>query len=177
MADLDRLVDDFLQHTRREDARLHKALSRPGDAREPLGQLLERFDYDHTGSLDDGQRELARRVLSKVHRPSTRGFELLVGALDYLDVNTNQRLEHGELTLAIEILELFARAESVNDTLSTRELEMLHAVLRRLAPGGGALGEAARTGLRDSLWDPDAFLAEEKQRNPELAKLMADGGK
>jgi hypothetical protein len=170
MADL---VDDFLQHTQGEDAKLHKALGKLGDARAPLAALLERFDYDHTGTLDAKQRELARRVLVKVARPSAKGFELLVGALDYLDVNANQRLEHTELTLAIEILEMFCKAESVNDTLSARELEMLHAVLRRLAGSGkGPLDEAARTSLRDSLWDPDAFLGEEKQRNPELAKLM-----
>ncbi|HTM20002.1 MAG TPA: hypothetical protein VL172_05830 [Kofleriaceae bacterium] len=169
MADL---VDDFLEHTAAEDAKLHKALAKLGDARAPLGKVLERFDYDHTGVLDERQRELARRVLRKVHRPSAKGFDLLVGALDYLDVNTNQRLEHSELTMAIEILEMFSKAESVNDTLSQRELEMLHAVLRRLAGGPGPLDEAGRTRLRDSLWDPDAFLAEEKQRNPELEKLM-----
>jgi len=173
MADLDRLVDDFLEHTQGEDARLHKALAKLGDGKASLARVLERFDYDHSGSLDAGQRELARRVLTKVARPSAKGFDLLVGALDYLDVNTNQRLEHAELTLAVEILELFCKAESVNDTLSTKELEMLHAVLRRLDPAGkGTLDEAARTKLRDALWDPDAFLAEEKQANPELNKLM-----
>jgi hypothetical protein len=168
MADL---VDDFLQHTQGEDAKLHKALGKLGDASGPLSAVLSRFDYDHTGTLDARQRELARRVLTKVAKPSAKGFELLLGALDYLDVNENQRLEHTELTLAIEILEMFCKAESVNDTLSVRELEMLHAVLRRLSPKG-PLNEAARTSLRDSLWDPDAFLTEEKARNPELAKLM-----
>ena len=173
MADLKQLVSDFLKHTEREDAKLFKALDKLGDASDPLGRFLSRFDRDESGSLDERERELARRVLVKMHRPSAKALELLLGAIDYLDSNKNQRLEHEELGMAIEILELFSRAESVNDTLSTRELEMLHAVLRRLDPAKtGILDAAARSSLRDSLWEPDAFLAEERKRNPEFDKLM-----
>jgi hypothetical protein len=69
---------------------------------------------------------------------------------------------------------MFCKADSVNNTLSARELEMLHAVLTSRDPTGrGTLDQAARLELRDALWDPDAFLASEKQHNPALAALLA----
>ncbi|HUH05735.1 MAG TPA: hypothetical protein VML75_27275 [Kofleriaceae bacterium] len=169
------MIDDFLAHSETEDAKLARAFAKlSGDARDSFGALLGRFDYTHTGSLDADERALARRVLTLMHTPSGKGLELLVSILDYLDVNENQKLEHTELNLAVEILEMFCKADSVNNTLSARELEMLHAVLKSRDPAGrGTLDEAARLELRDALWDPDAFLAREKQHNPALAALLA----
>lgn len=168
------LIDGFLARAEAEDGKIAKAFGKlSGDARASFGTLLSRFDYTHTGTLDDNERALARRVLGLMHTPSGKGVDLLVSILDYLDVNDNQKLEHAELNLAVEILEMFCKADSVNSTLSARELEMLHAVLKsRDTAGRGSLDEAARLELRDALWDPDAFLAAEKQRNPALAALV-----
>lgn len=174
MADHAALIDDFLSRVEAEDAKIARAFAKlSGGARADFGALLSRFDYTHTGVLDDDERGLARRVLGLMHTPSAKGVTLLVSILDYLDVNDNQKLEHEELNLAVEILEMFCKADSVNSTLSARELEMLSAVLKsRDEAGSGSLGEAARVELRDALWDPDEFLAAEKARNPALAALM-----
>jgi hypothetical protein len=54
-----------------------------------------------------------------------------------------------------------------------KELEMLQAVLKHLDRNGrGRLDGNARTELRDLLWDPDAFLAEQRQANPHLRELL-----
>lgn len=174
MSDQEQLIRGFLDACADEDAKVGKALGKLGnDAQAVLGTVLSRFDYSHTGTLDQAERVLARRVLSYMHRPSGKGLEALLSVLDYLDVNDNQKLDHAELTLAVEILEMFCKADSVNGTLSTRELEMLLAVLRSMDPAGkGSLDEAARVKLRDSLWDPDEFLAQEKQNNAELKALL-----
>jgi hypothetical protein len=174
MADHAGLIDDFLARVEAEDAKIAKAFGKlGGDGRDTFGTLLSRFDYTHTGVLDDDERGLARRVLGLMHTPSAKGVALLVSILDYLDVNDNQKLEHDELNLAVEILEMFCKADSVNNTLSARELEMLQVVLKsRDGAGRGSLDEAARVELRDALWDPDEFLVAEKGRNPALAALM-----
>jgi hypothetical protein len=156
------LVEAFVAATEDENPKLHKQLSRLADnARAPLAALLARFDYTHTGDLDADERKLAQRVLGMIHTPSAKGYELLVQVFDYMDVNDSQTLEHRELTLAIEVLDLFTKADSVNDTLSSKELELLLSVLGKLdADGNGVLDPGERVALRDGLWDPDAFLAE-----------------
>lgn len=154
-----KLAASFLEATDTTDAKLAKRLSKLAD--EPdFEALLALFDYSKSGALDVTQRNLANRVLSKMHTPSAKGVSLMLKVFEYLDVNENQTLEHDELTLAIEILELFCKADSVNDTLSAKELGLLINALQSLdLDGNGVLDQKERTALRDGLWDPDAFLA------------------
>ena len=87
--------------------------------------VLGRFDQKGRGELDPSQRLLARRVLTRLRRPDRRILALANRVLDYLDLNRNALLEENELELTIEIMELFSRVETQNDTLSERELEVL----------------------------------------------------
>jgi Ca2+-binding EF-hand superfamily protein len=128
---------------------------------ETLENLLRRFDYGQSGTLDPEQSALAARVLGKMHTPSAKGFALLLQVFDFLDVKDNQTLEHEELTLAIEILDLFCKADSVNDTLSAKELGLLLSALQKLDKDkSGVLDNDERDAIRDGLWSPDEFLAE-----------------
>jgi len=153
------LVDHFISATESEDATLAKGLAKlSGD--DNLHAVLACFDWDSSGALDDDQRATARRVLGKMHTPSGKGLDLLHQVLVYLDVNENKKLEHTEVMLAVEILELFCKADSVNDSLSAKELGMLLAALKKLDDNGnGVLDKDERTALRDGLWTPDEFLA------------------
>lgn len=166
------IVTQFLAATRAEDAKLAKGLERLDDeSHAALAAVLGCFDTRAAGELDDEERGLARRVLGKLHRPSVRGLEQLASALRIL--GGGQVLGRQELTLAVEILELFCRADSVNDTLSQKELDMLLAVLEQIdADGNGVLSAEERARLRDQMWDADGFLAEQKQTNPKLRKLL-----
>ena len=122
--------------------------------------VLQRFDYGQSGQLDAAQAELAARVLGKMHTPSAKGFALMLEVFDYLDVNASQTLEHEELTLAVEILELFCKADSVNDTLSVKELGLLLRAFAKLdVDQNGVLDAVERSAVRDGLWSPDEFLA------------------
>lgn len=128
---------------------------------ETLEALLQRFDYSQTGTLDTEQSTLANKVVGKMHTPSSKGFALMLQVFDYLDVGKNQTLEHEELNLAIEILDLFCKSDSVNDTLSAKELGLLLAALKRLdKDSNGVLDNSEREAVRDGLWNPDEFLAE-----------------
>lgn len=168
------LIDDFLAHTEREDPSLAKQLAKMGDKAGPaFDKALRRFDYTHTGTLDESERKLARRVLSFFHTPSGKGFDLLINVFDFLDVNESQTLEHRELSMAVEILEMFTKADSVNDTLSAKELEVLLAVLESLdTDGNGMLDEDERVALRDALWTPNEFLEEQKHKNEKVRKIL-----
>jgi Ca2+-binding EF-hand superfamily protein len=148
-------VTSFLQNQEQFTKRFEKFLDD-----ESFDGLLRRFDYDNSGSLSDEQAARAARVLAKMHTPSAKGFGLLLEVFDFLDVNESQTLEHEELTLAVEILELFCKADSVNDTLSAKEIGMLLTALRSLdTDGNGVLDAKERTVVRDGLWSPDEFLA------------------
>jgi hypothetical protein len=173
MADDSAIVKRFLAATRSEDPKLGKGLDKLDDeAHLALATVLRCFDTAGAGELDEEDRALARRVLSKLHRPSPRGLEQLAAALACLG-GGSQALGRNELALAVEILELFCKADSVNDTLSQKELDMLLAVLEHVdADGNGVLSPEERARLRDQLWDADAFLAEQKQTNPRLRKLI-----
>jgi len=162
------LTADFLTRARSDNPKLVKQIERlDAEAHDTLERLLSRFD---------GQNELAMRVIALLYRPSASGLERLLAVLDYLDVDESRVLDHQELTLAVEILELFCKADSVNDTLSVKELDMLHAVLRHLdSAGKGVLDRDARSRLRDELWDPEAFMAEQRRSNPLLRGLVGAG--
>lgn len=74
--------------------------------------------------------------------------------------------------MAVEVFEMFCKADSVNDTLSVKELRMLIAVLRHSdGDQDGKLDADERSRLRDALWTPDEFLAEQRATNPYLAEL------
>src|SRR5690606_37886221 len=115
-------------------------------------------------------------VLGKLHRPTARGVELIAAVLAYLAVDGggDPALSRQEAQLAVEILELFCKADSVNETLSQKELDMLLAVLAHLdTDKSGRLDPDERTRLRDELWDADAFLEQQKRDNPRLRELLA----
>jgi hypothetical protein len=93
--------------------------------------------------------------------------------LDYLDLNNNALLEPSEVAFTVEILEMFAKADSVNDTLSERELRMLYAVLRHIDSNDNrVLDKHEIKQLHDALEAPDAFLARQKRTNPLLAEVL-----
>ncbi len=128
---------------------------------ETLEALLRRFDSSAKGSLDAEQATVAAKVLGKMHTPSAKGFGLMLQVFDFLDVNESQNLEHEELNLAIEILDLFCKSDSVNDTLSAKELGLLLTALKKLdKDNSGVLDAGEREAVRDGLWNPDEFLAE-----------------
>ena len=170
------LLDDFMQRTGEEDPRLARALSKlPADARPALAAVLSRFDAAGAGVLDEDERALARQVVGRLHRPTARGLELLGAVLAFLAVDRGEEpaLSREESRLAVEILELFCKADSVNDTLSQKELEMLLAVLEHLdADGNRRLDPDERTRLRDELWDASGFLEQQKRDNPRLRALL-----
>lgn len=174
MTDLKALVDDFIQRTKEEDPKLGKGLGKLGSGpKEALGEVLHRFDRKDRGTLDETERALARRILTLLYRPSGKGLKKLLSVLDFLDIDENRTLEAQELRLGVDILESFCKADSLNDTLSTKELEIIEVVLKHLdTEGKGVLDSEARNTLRESLWDPDAFLAELREAIPKLNKLM-----
>jgi hypothetical protein len=167
-------VARFVDRVQSENPKLVKQIQRlDAEVHGTLDELLARFDRGGKGALDDAESSLAARVVALLHRPSAPGLDRLLTVLDYLDVNRNRVLEHEELALAVEILELFCKADSVNATLSVKELDMLHAVLQHFdSAGRGVLDLDARSRLRDELWDPDAFLESQKKTNARLRGLL-----
>lgn len=168
------LLDAFLSETESEDEKLYKQLAKIRDeAGGELAEVLGRFNRSGGEALDAGERELARRVLKLLYRPNPKGLGLLSSILGYLDVNANAVLEHTESVLAIEVLELFCKADSANDTLSNKELEVLQAVLMHLdTDGNGVIDPSERTALRDELWEPEAFLEKQKAENPLVREVL-----
>jgi len=156
---MSQLVRDFIAYAETDAPKLAQGLGRLID--EPiLGELLGRFDVAKERTLSSRQLQLARRVLEKVHTPSAKGLKLLSEALTYLGLGM-LKVGDADVELAVEILELFCKADSVNDTLSSKEIQMLLKALAKLdANGDGVLDEGERTALRDGLWTPDEFLAE-----------------
>lgn len=169
------IAEAFLVQSEQEEPSLAKSLRTLDEqGKGQLGGVLGRFDLRGHGELDAGQRLLARRVLTKLHKPSTEGLVLLNKILDYLDLNLSAIIELNELELCVEILELFARADSDNDTLSFRELTMLYAVLRFLDRSeNGQLDPSERDALRRGLNEPQKFLAEQREHNSWLAEALA----
>jgi hypothetical protein len=168
---MQQLVRDFIAYADVEAPKLGRGLGKLFDAPE-LYDLLRRFDVGNKRTLDSKQSLLARRVLEKLHTPSAKGLKLLSQALSFMGLGD---LSYGDtdVELAVEILELFCKADSVNDTLSSKELTMLLDALEKLdGNGDGVLDEDERTALRDGLWTPDDFLAE---LVPPLARRVSLG--
>jgi hypothetical protein len=161
---IERLVEDFCEFTEEEDPQLVKKLRRlKTSGRTELAGILGRFDFKGQGALDTTQRLLARRVLLRLHRFTDESLVLTNKILDYLDLNQDAVLDEDELNLCVEILELFAHADSDNETLSEIELKMLYGMLRHLDSNNNKRidpNEKAR--LRAGLEDPKRFLAEQR---------------
>jgi hypothetical protein len=171
---LDSLVEAFLADTKEESPSLAKYLAAlDPQGRVELGGVLGRFDFQRRGVLDAEQRLMARRVLGLLQRPNADMLVLVNRVLDYLDLNNNALLETDEVTLCIEILELFARADSDNDTVSEFELELLYAAIRHMdRDDNHALDPYERHQLHDALKNPKAFLERQRVKNPRVAELM-----
>ena len=172
------IVESFLSATAEEEPRLHKALSSlDEEGLGNLGGVLLRLDERNQGHLDAEKRLLARRILARIRKPSTKSLALLNRVLDYLDLNGNALLDGKEVQLCVEIFEVFQSAESVNETLSDRELEMLYAVLRGLdRDDDGRLSHEERRRLRDALESPAFFLAEQKATNARFREVVERRG-
>ena len=70
--------------------------------------------------------------------------------LDYLDLNGNGLLDGQEARLASQVVGTFRTAESLGDSLSDREVELLYAVLRGLdRDHDGRLSRDERLRLQD----------------------------
>jgi len=171
---LSQLVQNFLAQTQEEAPALFKKLGDLDlDAKNQLGGILGRFDLKKKGELDARQRLLVRRIITRLHKPTEECFILTNKILDYLDLNLDAVIDEKELALGVEILELFATAESDNDTLSLFELEMLYSVLRHLdKDSSGHLEQFEKDVLQQGLKNPSAFLVSQKQTNLLLMKLL-----
>lgn len=147
------LVDSFLTSTREEDPRLFKMLSTLDDeGKRNLAGVLGRFDREEVRALDPERRLWARRVLLRLRRPTTATLALLNRILDYVDVNSNTLLEPSEVRFFLEVSRAFEEVESPNETLSPRELGMLHAFLRAAdRDHDGRLSPEERRHLRERL--------------------------
>ena len=169
------LAESFLAASREEAPALAKQLGAlDADGMRELGGVLGRLDARGKGELDPGQRLLARRVLGRLQKPTAESLVLVNRILDYLDLNLSALIEEDELELCVQVIELFSRAESDNDTLTTRELEMLYAVLRHLDKDeNGQIDPLERAALHKGLSNPAAFLAEQRATNPFLRRILA----
>lgn len=171
---LDSLVDEFLTETRQESPTLAKYLDQlDGHGRVELGGVLGRFDLHRRGKLDAQERLMARRVLGRLHRPASSGLALTNRVLDYLDLNHNALLEPDEVSFCVEIFEMFAHADSDNDTLSEFELELLYAVLRHVDRSDNhVLDPNEKMELHEALSNPRAFLQRQRSQNPRFRALI-----
>ena len=162
---LERIAAAFVTETVEEAPDLARQLrSLNADGMRELGGVLGRFDTRGKGELDGHARLLARRVLTRLQRPGVESLTLTNKVLDYLDLNVNALLDEEELELGLQIVEMFCRAESNNNTLTVRELQCLYALLRNLdRDGNGQLDPMERHALHKGLGNPEAFLAEDRK--------------
>ena len=151
------LVSSFLEETKIEDPQLHKALSAlDEEGLRNLAGVLGRFDERGLGLLEADERLKARRIVGRLRRPSTPSLALLNRVLDYLDLNGDGLLDGKEVGLATQVIGTFQTAESKNDSLSERELELLYAVLRGLdRDHDGRLSRDERLRLQELLAPAD----------------------
>ncbi len=166
------LTTEFMEHCHEEDPRVAKYLSELDEEGERnLHGILGRFARKRD-ALHANERMWAYRILSRIRKPNTEALVLTNKILDYLDLNANATLEDDEMELVVEILEIFAHAESDNTTLSFRELQMLYAVLRHLdGDDSHALEADERAELRKALDAPAEFLARQWDENPLFAEF------
>jgi len=173
---LDRLATTFISECTEEAPEIARQLSGLSDAgTRSLGGVLARFDSRGKGELDARERLLARRVISRLQKPTAESLALTNKVLDYLDLNMNALLDEEELELCLQMMDVFCRTESDNETLNTRELQSMYAVLRHLdRDGNGQLDPLERFELKQGLVNPEAFLAEQREYNPHLRAVLAE---
>jgi len=169
------IVARFIADTQEEDPKLAQTLAALDEGgQKELGGVLGRFDAGGNGTLGSSERLYARRVLNRLRRPDAEVLTAANKVLDYLDLNADAKLDKAELDLAVEVLDMFAKVDDGNDTLSVHELELLFAVLRHIdADDSRQLEKAERAKLRSSLQDPEAFWAQQKEQNPLVQELLA----
>ncbi len=172
------IVTRFMDETRAEDPALRRELDQlDGKGLHELSGVLGRFDGRGRGELDVEQRLLASRILKRLRTIDTETLAVANKVLDYLDLNTDGRLSAHEMELCLEVLEVFAHAESQDGLLSRRELQMLYAVLRHFDGDDSARLEAPEIRwLRHSLGDPPKFMDRMRAENPHLRRLVSDPG-
>lgn len=173
---LTELVTSFFTHAREEEPNVTAYLEAlDPDGHHELAGILGRFDPKRRGHLDPTQRLFAYRILGRLHRPTTHSLVQVNKILDYMDLNANSLIEENELELVTQVFELFAHAESDNDTLSERELDMLYAVLRHIDDNDSRFLEPhERLTLRQALEDPKGFMDHQRAHNPLLKAILAD---
>ncbi len=173
------MVDDFLAITGEEDPRLFKALNNLDiEGKRNLGGIVGRFDRNGSKTLDSKERLMARRILGRLHKPTSNALAIVNKILDYLDLNENSLLEPEELELGIEILEKFSKVDSQNETLSELELGMLYAVLRYLDRNDNhVLDPEERHQLHKALDNVNSFLKTQKLENPYLQEVLNEAGR
>ncbi len=170
------IVTRFLEETRAEDPLLHGELEGlGGKGLHELSGILGRFDGRGRGELDVEQRLVASRILRRLRTIDTETLAVANKVLDYLDLNTDGRLSPHEMELCLQVLEVFAHAESQDGLLSRRELQMLYAVLRHFDSDDSARLEAPEIRwLRHSLGDLPRFMARMRAENPHLHRLATE---
>ncbi|HPS77450.1 MAG TPA: hypothetical protein PLS53_04780 [Thermoanaerobaculaceae bacterium] len=150
-------VKAFLEATREEDPGLAKALGGLDEKCQlELAGVLGRFDG--SGLAPAQQRLMARRFLGRLRKPSAHGLEIANRVLDYIDRDGNARLDDHEAAVGLELLEAFACAESDNNSLSERELELLEGALRHFdRDSNRVLDEGELLRLRAAIKDGTLF--------------------
>lgn len=122
-------VEAFLDATREEDPGLAKSLGGLDEKGQlELAGVLGRFDG--RGLAPAQQRLMARRFLGRLRKPTEHGLVVANRVLDYLDRDGDARLNDREAAVGLELLDIFARVESDNHSLSERELELLEDAVR-----------------------------------------------
>lgn len=168
------LLESFLDALRADDAALGASVARldPRAGRELTG-LLRRFDAAGKGALRRAEARRAARVLRRLHDLDADSLALANQILDYLDVTGDGRLAPRDLELCIEVLEVFAAAESPDGRLTARQLHVLHAVLRHFDHDDNArLENAELRWLRHELANPPAFMARLRSESPQVRRVL-----
>jgi hypothetical protein len=152
----------FVAATTEEDPALGAALAGLDErgSRE-LSGVLERLVGPHAHELDARARLFARRLLGPLRHRDAESLGLLNKALDYLDLDTNGRLDEEEIELAARCLEAFAALTPPELELSKPELRTLSSLLRALdANDDHRLDAGERQQLLEGIGDLRAFLAQ-----------------
>jgi hypothetical protein len=168
------VVTPFIERTRDEDPALARELETlDATGRHELSGILGRFLVAGHDGLDGAQRLAACRILKRLRTLDADTLTVANKVLDYLDLNVDGRLSSDEMELCLQVLEVFAHAESKDGLLSLRELKTLYAVLRHLDGDDSARLEGAEIRwLRHSLADPAHFMERMRTENPHLRRIL-----
>lgn len=158
----------FLEATAEEDPALAASLTALDErGARSLSGVLERLVGPSAHELDARARLSARRLLGPLRHRDDESLTLLNKALDYLDLDTNGRLDEDEIDLATRCIDAFAALTPPGLVLSTPELRTLSGVLRALdANDDHRLDATERARLDEGLRDLRAFLVRLKDASP-----------